>query len=452
MEHYSADDVKKAINGFLLEQLNKKLEPEKKNLAKAKSVSDDDKIAEITVVISVLKAKYTLSEWMADAATRMASQLKFGTHISKGVHPGSKGDNVNFNHEVELPLGIVGSQTPITLELDANGNAAALPLAAFFNTPVGGEEGVKLRDLILTDHPALAAAFASSATLSEAYTQQFKMALINPITSPTTHEKNKQILWPRSNDSIVDDNYIGLIPLYPSSLTHCVYHTINGSRYSDANKQARDNRNKKTVEQQAYVSINNLAVVRLGGKKPQNISKLTSGQGGKNYLMPSLPPQIKQNEVFSLGLRQESIFGRGLRRKCYFALEELFTVVQYDKNTQLQRNQRQHALDQMLIIVLSIADSLQQQAKGWSQNSQLDMDEKYWLDPYRDDNEFVTKRQDADWLLAIEHKFASWLNNILKKKFPKKRMQFGDAEYEQWLKSIRHVIKANQRNNQGEFA
>ena len=134
MNQISPLQVKSAVLAFLSAQYEKKTESERKQLEKAKEAEDLVKISELETSLAAVRQKYSFEEWLQDAAERMAKQLKFGTHISKGIHPDAKGDNVNYQTDRTLPTGIVGSQSIQTALLDANGNAAALPLAAFFDT------------------------------------------------------------------------------------------------------------------------------------------------------------------------------------------------------------------------------------------------------------------------------------------------------------------------------
>ena len=136
MEDISENQAQTAVRRFLDEQLEKKQEPDLKALAKLDPTKDTTKITQLDENLAKLKEKYSLEAWMQDAAERMAGQLRFGTHISKGIHPDSKGDNLNFQADNPLPEGLIGSQTLASLPVDANGNAAALPLAAFFETLV----------------------------------------------------------------------------------------------------------------------------------------------------------------------------------------------------------------------------------------------------------------------------------------------------------------------------
>ena len=442
-------------NGFLADQLKQKIGPIQQKL---KNTEDAEKIETLKSEVIRLEQKYDFDTWLDNAANRMAIQLKFGTHISKGVHPSSKGDNINFTFCADnLPDGCVGSQTLTTLPLDANGNAAALPLAAFFDTLVGDDE-IKLRDLIQCDHSALSGTFSNDHGKSDEYQESFKAALLNPLTAPRTYEGNKQIFWPLEPNSIppASDNYICLVPLYPSAFTHELYGRINNARYSESNKLARDNRNKKTEGQKPYVSISDLARTILGGSNSQNVSKLTGEKRGCNYLLPSLPPQINCQIEFSISKRHHTIFNSSLRYYCYLGVQELFSVIEAPNNTIDVREQRKVALDKILAQILSIAVSIQKRNQaGWSKVYQLDPAEKFWLDPERayleGEEEFAEQRIRSDWINQIERSFSLWLNHVLKEKFKKQRFDFNDAEHLEWLKEMRAAIKASQRAKEGVF-
>ncbi len=449
MSGISDTDVTKAIDQFLALERSKKLEPELKKLAKTDN--DAEKLA-IQTTADAIKQKYSKAVWMSDAANRMATQLKFGTHIAKGVHPDAKGDNVNFSADIPLADGIIGSQTLHTPELDANGNAAALPLAAFFNIEIGH---IKLRQLIQQQHPAIKGVFDKEISVSNSYAQKFKTALDNVVQTPTAHERNKQLLWPLASTE-KSDSYTCLVPLYPSSFTHGVFHKINDARYSEANKAARDNRYKKSVEQKPYIAFMDLAATILGGTKPQNVSLLMSKQGGRNYLLPSLPPKYSQNKTFVINKSQTTIFNKSLRFYCRAGFKELFAVFDNAKNNKAVRAQRKNALHLILAQLVSLAASIQQEYKaGWSCDYKLSADQKYWLDPYRVDLEgeetFAQAKQDTEWLQIITDQFSVWLNDQLRKQYPQYATDVDDTEYKEWKREIEAVIKASQRAKQGVF-
>lgn len=450
MESITCDDASKAIDEFLVRQLTSKLEPELKKLEKAEPGSDQAQAIENTV--AMLRERFSRTVWLKQAATKLTKQLKFGTHISKGVHPDSKGDNINFRPQHSLPNDVIGFQQVKTPELDATGNAAALPLAAFFNIDVAG---YTLRDLIQAEHSAINGVFSENAVLATEYQQAFQAALTGQVEHPSTHERNKQLLWPMSK-ALGNNDYRCLVPLHPSSLVHSVFQTINHQRFGEDNKAARENRKKKTAEQTAYVSIVSLAMTQLGGTKPQNISLLTSKQSGRNFLLESLPPTYSRQQEYSIGKRQENFFNKNLAYHCYQGLQTLYAVIDAPKSVFPVRDQRKEALGVILGQILQLAAYIQQTSPaGWSETCQLTMPQKYWLDPQREtldgQDEFKQARHNTEWTGTVMADFALWLNNLLLARFPKQKTEFDIVEYREWLREIESAIKASQRAKQGIF-
>lgn len=231
----------------------------------------------------IRKEKYNFEEWIEKAASRMAKSLELCTHLSKGIHPSSIGDNINFEGK-ELPTGLIGSQSIESYELDATGNAASLPLADFLNTQVDKESGIKILDLVKERHHALYQALSENDRKAEKYISAFQSVIESNLDNPRTSHNNKQMLWPIGSDAIENNDYIVIIPLYPSVLTYQIFKKIN-ERNSEENKQA-----KKSKGKQSYFTYEDIAMVKIGGENPQNVSRCMAKQMGKNYLLSSLPP------------------------------------------------------------------------------------------------------------------------------------------------------------------
>jgi CRISPR-associated protein Csy1 len=455
MHDVSKAQVLAAINGFLSEQLEEKMKNALQELEKVSVDDESPKAQRARKKAAELPSKYELDNWMQEAATRMSRELSFGTHISKGVHPDSKGDNVNFHNAYPLPEGIIGSQTLRELPLDANGNAAALPLAAFFDVLVDPSTNTRIRDLIKVQHPALAGVFSTTSAMSDEYAQSFKIALDNHIINPKTDGTNKQILWPIDR-AIEDNQYITLIPLQPSALTHVIYHRINDSRFGAENLLARDNRYKGLTEQHSYLSIRDIASLKLGGSNSQNVSRLTVRQRGQIYLLPSHPPKIERNRPYTITKDQETIFNTSLRWHCGFGLDMLFSAVREIKSTVDVRDQRKEAMEVILTQIIKLASRIRKEyTPGWSKEYNLNMAEKYWLDPKRSalegEEEFSEARAKSDWIATVERRFSLWINSQLQKKFGDKEKDFADPEYREWLREIEQARKASERKNEGVF-
>ncbi len=456
MKEITHKQIRDSIQGFLDEQFQKKADTDLKKLEKLDTAKEPEKVAETNAEITRWREKYQLENWMKDDAMRMAGQLRFGTHISKGIHPDSKGDNVNFKPESSVPEGFVGTHSLSNQPMDANRNAAALPLVAFFETPVSEASDTKIRDLIVADHPALEGVFSQDAENSKQYRQAFKSALAAEITSPSTDELNKQLLWPLPN-AISNNAYINVVPLHPSALTSTFLKSVNEARYSEENKQARDNRKKKDVVQAAYISISDLAVVRLGGTKPQNVGWLTSKQGGRNYLLPSLPPIFSTRRNYRLTKTQTTLFMPHLSQCCDSGLKQLYEVFKAPKNVVKVRKGRKDALDFIIAGIFAWAEDIQyNNPPGWSKDYQLAWPEKYWLDRLRatleGEEEFAKNRAIDDWHQDIAERFARWLNQRLQYKFPKLTSDLGDNEYPEWQREMKDAIKSSLRSGSEVFA
>ncbi|CAM4070003.1 type I-F CRISPR-associated protein Csy1 [Psychrobacter arenosus] len=460
MENQNHISAKVAVHAFLSSLYDKKTDKEQKQLAKAIEDGDSDGASVLTTTLAEAKEKYSVGNWVADAANRMAKQLNFGTHISKGVHPDAKGDNISFTETNDISETLVGTHSIQSHYIDANGNAAALPLAAFFDFAVN--EKTKIRDLILSDNADFTNSLAKEQQTAKEYHQVFKTALQNLITQPITHERNKQTLWPTnaySSVALAHLDYITTVPLYPSVLTHEVYQRINHVKFSEENKSARDNRFKKTAEQQPYVSLNNLATLQLGGTKPQNVSLLMSKQGGRNYLLPSMPPpMLTRTDTFKPSKFANSIFGSALAHKAKPALSKVFKAVKDQRNIVDIRDARKQAIDEILNYIFESAEHLRSTMPvGWSKDYELDDCEKYWLDPLRAEldgqADFKAKREDssAAWHQQIIHNFARWLNSLLQDEFKEIKREFADAEHLEWEREIEAMTKLYERAGRGVF-
>ncbi|MGY4676569.1 type I-F CRISPR-associated protein Csy1 [Pasteurella sp. P03HT] len=444
------DKIKYELMSFVQSVKLEKLETEEKLLLKT---VDEDKKQQILQKIAELHQKYSFSNWIDYAANFMAKQIKFGSHHPKGIHSSAKieCDNIYFDLKTPIPAYLCASQHIRHFKLDASGNAAALPLVKFFDIYVDDEKTTRLVDLLLQDHHVLEQCFSDDLELSRYYKQQFQKALINDFKKPISYEKCKQLLWVNSDYSIENNDYTCLIPLYPSSLIYDFYKKVQFVKYdSEENKLNRDNRKKVGVVQLPYKNLVNLAIFKVGGANPQGVGQLASEQGGKNYLLPSLPPIFKSSKVMRLNLASTTIFNDELAYVCRAGFYTLYHVVEAKKNVYTVRDDRIKALNMILEGVLRTASVLQKQSPGWSKEYQLNMHEKYWLDPKRaeltDEEAFRAEREKGDWVAEVERGFALWVNRCLKRRFPKLAHDFDDAEYNEWRRNIRRSLRYRLRH------
>ena len=449
MANVTEQQVKDAIQAFLTTQYDKKTEKEQKQLAKAIEDNDVAKIAELNAVLQPVKDKYAKDTWITYAGDWMSKQLSFGTHISKGIHSSSKGNNLIFG--IKNQNNFVGHHTLNNPVIDASGNAAALPLSAFLNFPVTHD--ITIGELVLKQHPSLVGVFHSNTKESERLQTIFYQVVLSQVEKPKTDERNKQVLW------AIEDDYICLVPLYPISVTNHLYNQVQTMRFSEENTLARKNRSKVNEIQKSYPTIQNLAVVNIGGSNPQGVSQLMSKQGGRNYLLPSLPPQFRQSQDIRISSDATSIFAtKALTYHAKEALQALFTLIKTNYNNVNIREARKAILSDIAYQVISIGETIQTiRPAGWTKDyHNLSMNQKYWLDPHRADLEgeenFKQARESEDWRTAIEVDFANWLQGILKTEFKAFAHDFADPEHNEWRSEIADEIKKALRLGKGGLA
>lgn len=411
---------REVIEEFLLERRNVKLD---------KLPADDPKRGE-------LEAQFAREAWLVDAARRVA-QIQAVTHSLKPIHPDARGTNLYVDPKDLPPQQELGSHAQNdSFVFDVVGNAAALDVYKLLKLDLAGTS--LLARLEERDADA-EAALSDDAILAAELREAFLGLIRTREDRPSSHGLAKQIYWLVGDDPTKNDEFHLLAPLYPTSLIHSIHAVIQNDRFGDENKAARKARSENKWFDGTFRNYPNLAVQKLGGTKPQNISQLNSERGGVNYLLSCAPPPWRAKDLRA-------------PMRCASVLERIFTYREGVRQTvdalvkflssEPERNMRtRDAVDRY---VDSLIDELVQMARlyqqslepGWTLQSdcELNQSEKLWLDPYRAESE-IEFREDwlnMDWPQKIGHRFANWLNAQLREH----GLNVGDSEHRQWKREL----------------
>jgi CRISPR-associated protein Csy1 len=354
-----------------------------------------------------LASTHELETWLADAARRV-TQLQLATHILKPIHPDARGTNVCLVDQTHGAPGIVGTNSlPAERQMDVVGNAAALDVYKFLSIT---HEGKSHLQRMLDHDPTMLAALSDDPAEAEALRSRFA-SIAQKQEDPTSHTLAKQVYFPVGGD------YHLLAPLFPTTLVHHIQQTIREHRFGVAAKAAREARREQRPWEHGYCEYPGLAIRKLGGSKPQNISQLNSERYGENWLLASHPPVWNQPNA-KPPLHAESIFGRWLerRRSVRQAIESLRNFLSgTDHNNLAIRATRARLLADICDEVLQCAASLRALEPGWSADPscRLHQAEQLWLDPLRarTDEAFSALRTSIDWRDQVSRRFANWLNS-----------------------------------------
>lgn len=458
MNNISWQDIRKGMMHSLATMYNSEYASELLSLEKAISSNDSIAINQSNIKIQAISKQFEFENWIENFITQKLEGVAIVTHSGKGIHSAIKDCNINYDLQVKPEnYQFISSATPNILPFDCTNNAARVgSVYVFLNQII--KDNITLLQLIIDNNPEIPRALSDDKEIANQYLQCLKKAIFDDFQNPKVSELNKQFYWPNSDYSYLsysENNYRLLIPLYPNSLCYLVYEKIR-SRYSEENKKARELRKTKDIEHQSYFSFKDLAILKLGGTKPLNVSKLVQAQFGNNYLLPSMPPKFERSRFPSISLNKKNVLDHSLQYFCRFGFRLLFDMVAAPKNVVEERDNRKDAFAVILTLLLKFARNIQtSMPAGWSRDYSLPMSQKLWLDPNRaeleDEENFKHQYEQGDWLGELELDFASWIQKALKKKFKNIETQFSDVEYREWCREFHAAVKASQRRKEGIF-
>jgi len=412
-----AGELRAVMEKFLQERLQGKVE---------KLDDNDPKRQE-------LNEQFRFENWVADAARRVA-QIQLVTHSLKATHPDAKGSSLYSPPGNLNAGGLVGtSSLGESFNADVVGNAAALDVYKFLRLTFAGKS---LLDRVLERDDSLIGALSNDRALAQEWVEAFA-GITSPGSSESSHTKSKQVYFLVGEDPGADDGYHLLSPLYATSLAHEVFLRINRDRFGETQKEARQARRDKKPFDHGFYEYPELAVQKLGGTKPQNISQLNSERGGNNYLLASLPPQWQSRDVKPPHNKDSVLPLFGYRLETKRLLRQLVEFLGSDPARNLQtRNTRDELIDDLCGELLQFAAELRTLPAGWSASGEcrLPEAEQLWLDPGRAEQDELFRQQweKGEWPGAIRHRFANWLNHALARNLP-----VGDSEHKQWSDQLK---------------
>lgn len=455
METITKQQIKEAVNAFLHRELDRELDFE---LSKLKKVSKE-KIQEKKIkLLETYNYSRFFNSLFESIEFMMDQNLSLATHTSKGINSLVKSDNVIYNYENKPNHNYVCHESIGIISIDANSNNTGShaghlkAIVDFLNIEVNS---AKMHYFFICSKDAFLEIFKEASHDSKKtylYYDYLRDRLVSNVVNPYTDGLNKQILFSMSSSHL---DYKLLVPLYPSSLAYCLFERVNKVKFSDHLKSAKK-AHYKGEDLKPFQSFNDLAVTKLGGDNAQNVGRLNNKQNGRNYLLPSLPPQFQKTKQFNIPEYANSIFDKTLDFHCKETFKALIRLLKTQYNNVNIRKSRQAILDQLLFEVVSIASTIQQQeAPGWSHGYSLNYSEKLWLDPQRGEVEgeeaFKQDRDNENWQADISHRFASWVNTTLRKELKHIKHDFADAEHREWQKEMDDMMGQSQRLGQGVF-
>ena len=331
---------------------------------------------------------------------------------------------------------MVGSHTlSADFSGDVVGDAAALDVYKFLKLRF---EEKSLLERALENDSEFANALGDNPEQAQSWINAFA-AITEPRGQHASHTHAKQLYWLVGEDTLDEANFRLLAPLYATSLAHRVFQTISHNRFSDEAKEARKAKWEGKYAKQPVHSYPNLAVQKMGGTKPQNISQLNSERGGNNYLLASMPPSWNVCDIRP-PLKVASVFSHpgvfGSRSDVRSLVKDLKQFLETNPTSDMHTRDLRDDYTSMLLDELALfVMQMHSLPAGWSDDEKCELvaEEVFWLDPGRAEEDAVFRevRNSVEWSDDICHRFANWLNAALGGKLP-----LGDVEFRHWQKAL----------------
>lgn len=419
-----------------LELLEKELEKEKAGMI---SIEDIDAFnAKRIEKTAQLELDFMLGNWL-DSAAKRAGQISMATHAIKFTHSSAKGSNF-LAQNLGCDPRYIDTFSIETPAIDAVGNAAALDVARLLQ--LIDDSGKSLLDYLKDDCLTPLAPLSKNPDQLQSWGEGLKQAFQS--RAPSSHTLAKQVYFP-INAHVIDNQetqYHLLAPLYSSSLSQAIYNEINHSRFSQEMKTIRGAKKANQPCENKLVAYPNLAVTISGGSKPQNVSQLNSGRGGRTYLLDTRPPTWRAQQQLpkdSAILFNHSSLMYNTERTVQ-RIAQFMRVIFEKPSNQKRRAKVQNMVEQIGEQVINDVAPWQTMTPGWSDAyKKMPIHYRQWLDP----NNPLWREQNLDWKAPVSADFGLWLKdrvdiavNVRGEKF-----HLSKGEADEWRQAFKKLLR-----------
>lgn len=390
---------------------------------KLKKAKDETECLDL---IQQANLKFSLEQWLPDAAKR-GCQLSMVSHPSKFSHPSAKTSNILVSAQLKND-GYLRSGN-IDYQLDVFGNAAAMDVYKFLIILLSNGKTV-LENLEQDSDIIKSLLFGLSIDYEELKTKFLSIKAIDPQIK--TDRLVKQVYFPTG---VFEYHLLSI--LTPSGLLTEVKQRIDNLRFSENTKQAKEDKRKNNYNANGFADIYDLTIMAYGGTKPQNISALNNQNGGKTYLLPSIPPALEKRNV---KLPRFDFFKQCLYRKNFQeSFKNLHKLMQLEINNVNIRNAINKIISFIIDDVLFTAFKIRQYESGWSIDgaySNLPLAQRIWLD-----DAYQEKRlEQNEWRDEVSQSIARWVLRTYKDLI-QGAFLLGDVELQKINQLVAEVIE-----------
>ena len=358
------------------------------------------------------KKKKAVAVWLEETAAN-ANKCQWATHVAKYVNPSVEGVNIVVkNAEPEAQGYVCTGNTKVATDIAVSANYLAVAKLLTLEL----EDGQTVYEHFRQDTDFIRREMALMASDYDAVRNSL-LKISEAVTPPDADERLRQVFFP-----VGDGDYHLLTLLPPSALLMELKKRIDlmeqearGARDSKADTYGNEHRR-----------LLDLTALGIGGTKPQNISYLNNKNGGRAYMLSSLPPMLAPREVI---YPKQDFFANTLRLGNFRKLlRKLHKQYMRKRNNVDARRDIREVEQQIIDEMLCVAYQLQERGtKGWTDGADisLPMAQKIWLD-----SQYQEEREDnRDWVEEIATLCARWIFTAYKKIMQNQAVELGNGEF-----------------------
>ncbi len=414
------------IRQYIDDRCSTKLEEHKKKLTKAEKEKTADEFAEYRLEWQRQKQelldKFKSDVWLDDASRR-AKQVSLVTHALKYTHGDAKGSSIlQVVTEQSQKNSLLNSSALSHFQEDiVCDTAAAMDVAKLLLLKEAG--GKRLFDWVAEGDSKPFIELGSDKQI-QTWLEGFRQAL--QINDPASHSLAKQLYFPVN---AAKNSYHLLAPLSASSLNQRVFERVKEARFSELSKAARKAKRNGLYWGHGVTDFPSLAQQHFGGGNKQNVSLLNSQRNGVLYFFNTQPPIWKSQ---TKPPKSATAFWAGYRWWVRAQVRELKDflerVDQHNLNNLSIREKRATMVAALVDEFYQYSARIQVMPSGWSADSFGIRPEACWLDPNRNDDEFIYEREGKGWCKPLALSFGRTLVKALNQTGKNKKLEMADNE------------------------
>lgn len=386
--------IQRTIDSFLKQRIDKEIESEQK---KQKDAFTDEHRQKI-------ESKYEVFGWLNYIAEKSGEVSLNVSHVAKLTHSSSKANNVIDTLPQTKHLHLITTQTTESTNLDSGyTNAIYSPVADFLSYPV--ENSNKSLGQFLAEDEQFFCHITDCQETRSQWQEQIAQAYVAKKVS--SHVLAKQVYFPVSND-----NYHLISPVKSSALAHKIHEKISLSRSKEHNvNQAKRNNQWHDDTHIYYPKVAFLSVTK---SNHQNASKLNGLRRGGMYLFQSVPPEWKKQPRPPVNIEQFLAICFNLQSKAIFRdIKRLLYIIK-SRGLSLNLERKRILIESISAICDEIFNQIlmiqQSNNMGWSRQHNIEGYLTLFLDPYRDEEQAITKSEQKQYIEEFVQHVTEWVS------------------------------------------